>query len=56
MTNYAVTVWNSSVAPLSTVLTELETKVETVAAAKTIRSIGVVPVGDNTQAFIVHDT
>jgi len=56
MANYAVTVWNSSVAPLSVVLTELETKIETVDTTKTLRSVGVVPVGDNAQGFVIHDT
>ena len=56
MTSYAVTDWVSSVGPLVTVAAEMETYIETVAATKTIRLISVVPVGNNAQGIIIHDT
>lgn len=56
MANYAVTDWTSSVGPLVSVLAEMETYVETVDDTKTIRGVGVVPIGsDNAQAWVLHD-
>ena len=55
MTDYSVERWVSKVGPLVTVMEELETKLETYASAKTIRAIGIIPVGNNSQAYLLID-
>jgi hypothetical protein len=56
MANYAVIKWASKPGALTTVMGELETYIETVDSSKTIRGIGIVPIGsDNAQAWVVHD-
>lgn len=55
MTNYAVTDWVSSVAPLITVAAEVETYLETIDSTKTILMANTIQVGsDNAQAIIIH--
>ena len=55
MAAYAVNDWVSSVGPLITVMAELETQLETIDNTKTIRAIGVIPVGSNAQAYLLTD-
>ncbi len=56
MTNYILTDWVSSVAPLITVAAEVETYLETVDDSKTIILAEVIRIGsDNSQAIIIHD-
>jgi hypothetical protein len=47
--------WVSSVGPLIDVMAELETQIETIDSGKTIRAVGVVQVGSNTQAYLLTD-
>ena len=56
MADYDVTIWTSSVAPLGVVGTEIKAVVDTIDTAKTLRTITVIPVGNNAQAIIVYDT
>ena len=56
MANYAVNDWVSDVDDLPTVLASIETKLESIDSAKTIRLIGVMPVqGGFCQGYIVYD-
>lgn len=56
MANYNVTTFNTSVSPLKKVVDDMETYIETVDDTKDIISSGVIPVGDNAQGFIIHET
>jgi tRNA A37 methylthiotransferase MiaB len=56
MANYAVNDWASDIGSMETVLAELETKLETIDANKTIRLITVQPVGNsNFQSGLIYD-
>jgi tRNA A37 methylthiotransferase MiaB len=56
MANYAVNDWASDIGSMETVLAELETKLETIDATKTIRLITVQPVGNsNFQSGLIYD-
>jgi len=57
MTNFAVDDWSSSVGTVAEVLAEMETKLETIDNSKTIRGIGIVPIGsDMAQGWLIWDT
>jgi len=56
MVNYAVTDWSSSVGSVSDVLAEMEVQIETIDDTKTIRGIGIVPVGSSmAQGWLIYD-
>ncbi len=56
MANYSVTKWVSSISDVAAVMAEMETQVEAVDDSKTIRLIGVLPVGSNIcQGYLIYD-
>lgn len=56
MANYAVNDWVSSITDLAVVLAEMETQIETIDDSKTIRLIGIHPVGSSIcQGYIIYD-
>jgi len=57
MANYAVNDWVSTVGNLTTVAAALETKLETIDSAKTIRFVQIYPVGGSVQfqAVLIWD-
>ena len=55
MANYAVTDFRTSVGNPSTVLAELETKLETIDDSKTIRYIDIIPSGNSFVGVLIYD-
>lgn len=57
MTNYAVTDWSEEYDTLSDALAGLETKLETIDNTKTLRLIGITPVGGGKyyEAYLIYD-
>lgn len=57
MANYAVTDWVSNAGTPTVVAAEIETKLETIDAAKTIRLLTVMPLGSggSCQAIMIYD-
>lgn len=56
MTNYSLTTHTTAVASLGVVAAAIETKLETVNNAKTIRYVDIKPIGNDFQGIIIYDT
>lgn len=55
MVNYAVTDFRTSPGSASVVLSELETKLETIDDSKTIRYIDILPSGNSFVGVLIYD-